>query len=93
MRTITRRLTVKNDGFCRSNKPANERINDVAMRYVNKMYKNGWIPTFVSAGNAFFYYEMIIAMNMPKNEDERTCLIEKAADCNWTFNEGVITRD
>lgn len=78
MRYIKKRLTVKNDGFCRSKKPADERIMAVVERYVAKMAKKGWVPYLdICGGNAFFCYEAYVRMAKPKNQEGLIYLLEK----------------
>ena len=69
MRSIKKRLTVKNDGFAKTSKSADCRMNNVVNRYLKKMSMKGWIPLYVSAGNAFFVYESYIRMVSPSAEE------------------------
>jgi hypothetical protein len=61
MRSITKRLTVINDGFAKSKISADERIQKVISRYLLKMAKKGWKQSGpVLCGNAFKYYEAYV---------------------------------
>ena len=90
MRYLRKRLTVINDGFCKSEIPANKRIDKVIDRYVTKMSKKGWIPHVgVSCGNDFAQYEAYVRMCFPKNKSERELAHSAATD--WKFNNETKT--
>lgn len=90
MRSIKKRLVVKNDGFAKSKKPANERIDLVINRYLEKMSNKGWIPSSrISAGNAFFVYECYVRMVKPSTEKDIQYYEKNAIDDVFVKENGV----
>jgi len=87
MKSLKKRITVKNDGFCNCKTEATYRILKAALRYINKM--PGWFPTFYSEGNSFSKYECYVHMIKPKNEVEQKEAIEKTIEQGWQFEKGV----
>jgi hypothetical protein len=62
MRTLRKRLTVANDGFCNYKKIASERMEVKAKKYISDMNKKGWKIDSIFSGDAFSRYETIIHM-------------------------------
>jgi hypothetical protein len=93
MKSIRKRLTVKNDGFCNSNKPANERIDPVINRYAVKMQEKGWIPyCAVSAGNAFANYEAYVRLCKTNDPEEKKEMESRAIEQGWIKHEDGFLR-
>lgn len=63
MRTICKRLTVANDGFCNFKLSAHERVMIKVNKYVVKMENLGWKFESVCSGNAFCRYEMYVTLS------------------------------
>ena len=91
MKSLIKRLVVKNDGFCNCKKPANERIDSIINRYAVKMQEKGWIPyCWVSSGNSFAFYEAYVRLCKPSNDLERKEMVERAMDQGWTEKDGFL---
>jgi len=63
MRTICKRLTVANDGFCNFKLSARDRVELKINKYINKMKEKGWKFESVCGGNAFCRYEMYVTLS------------------------------
>jgi len=63
MRTITKRLTVANDGFCNFKLSAHERVMIKVNKYIVKMENLGWKLDATFCGNAFNKYEAIVELS------------------------------
>lgn len=93
MKHLTKKLTVKNDGFCNCKKPASERIDAAINRYAEKMQKKGWVPYCGPAtGDNFATYEAYVRLCLPTSDEEKAEMIDRAIDHFWNVGDDGILR-